>query len=110
FVHHHTCRAISREEHAVHFPAKEVDVVREVDRVLLSRYSPAGVVVDEDLDVIEMRGPITPYLKLPSGKLSFKLLTLVPDTGFFLELEKLIQTVKDSGEPARKKCLHYEHD
>src|SRR6185437_2970342 len=63
-------------------PAKEVDVVREVDRVLLSRYSPAGVVVDEDLDVIEMRGPITPYLKLPSGKLSFKLLTLVPDTGF----------------------------
>jgi two-component system CheB/CheR fusion protein len=85
------------------------DVAKEVDRLLLSRYSPSGVVVDEDLDVIEMRGPATPYLQLPSGKLSFRLLTLVPDTGFYLELEKLIQTVKTSGKPSRNTCVHYEH-
>lgn len=33
-----------------------VEVRKEVDRVLLSKYSPAGVVVDDDLEVLEIRG------------------------------------------------------
>jgi two-component system CheB/CheR fusion protein len=40
-------------------------VRKEVDRILLSKYSPAGVVVDEDLEVIEIRGKASPYLTLP---------------------------------------------
>jgi two-component system CheB/CheR fusion protein len=87
-----------------------VDVGKEVDRVLLSRYRPTGLVVDEDLDVIEIRGQTTPYLKLPTGKLNFNLLTLIPETGFFLELEKLVRQVGKSGEAARKEGLLYEHD
>ena len=30
------------------------DLRREVDRLLLSRYSPAGVLVDQDLEVLEI--------------------------------------------------------
>ncbi len=87
-----------------------VDVGKEVDRVLLSRYSPAGVVVDEDLEVIEIRGQTTPYVQLPTGKLSFKLLALIPETGLFLEVEKLVHQVKKSGEAARRDRLQYERD
>ena len=60
-----------------------VDVRKEVDRILLSRYSPAGVVVDEELEVLEIRGKTSPYLTLPAGKVSFNLVKLIPDTGLF---------------------------
>ena len=87
-----------------------VDVRKEVDRILLSKYSPAGVVVDEDLEVIEIRGKASPYLTLPVGKVSFNLMKLIPDTGLFLEVEKLIQQARKSGEPARQERVPYEHD
>ena len=50
-----------------------VDAWKEVDRILLSKYSPAGVVVDDDLEVLEIRGKASPYLTLPVGKVSFNL-------------------------------------
>ena len=75
---------------------------KEVDRILLSKYSPAGVVVDEDLEVLEIRGKASPYLTLPVGKVSFNLMKLIPDTGLFLEVEKLIRQARKSGEPARQ--------
>ena len=87
-----------------------VDVRKEVDRILLSKYSPAGVVVDEDLEVLEIRGKASPYLTLPVGKVSFNLMKLIPDTGLFLEVEKLIQQARKSGEPARQERVPYEHD
>jgi hypothetical protein len=59
------------------------------------------VVVDDDLEVIEIRGKASPYLTLPAGKVSFNLMKLIPGTGLFLEIEKLIQQARQSGEPAR---------
>ncbi len=87
-----------------------VDVRKEVDRILLSKYSPAGVVVDEELEVLEIRGSATPYLSLPTGTVSFNLLKLIPDTGFYLEIEKLVDEVQASGEAARRERIQYEHD
>ena len=86
------------------------DMRKEVDRILLSKYSPAGVVVDEDLEVIEIRGKASPYLTLPVGKVSFNLMKLIPDTGLFLEVEKLIRQARQSGEPARQERVPYEHE
>ncbi len=86
------------------------DVRKEVDRILLSKYSPSGVVVDEDQEVIEIRGQASPYLTLPVGKLSFNLMKLIPDTGLFLEVEKLIQQARQSGEPVRHERVPYEHE
>jgi signal transduction histidine kinase/CheY-like chemotaxis protein len=87
-----------------------IDVRKEVDRILLSKYSPAAVVVDEDLEVIEIRGKASPYLALPAGKVSFNLMKLIPDTGLFLEVDKLIQQARKSGEPARQEHVSYEHE
>ena len=81
----------------------------EVDRILLSKYSLAGVVVDDDLEVMEIRGKASPYLTLPVGKVSFNLMKLIPDTGLYLEVEKLIQQACKSGEPARQERVPYEH-
>ncbi|MES1262215.1 MAG: chemotaxis protein CheB [Acidobacteriota bacterium] len=86
------------------------DLRKEVDRILLSKYSPTGVVVGEDLEVIEIRGKASPWLTLPTGKVSFNLMKLIPDTGVFLEVEKLIRRVRDTGEPARQERVLYEQD
>ncbi len=87
-----------------------LDMRKEVDRILLSKYSPAGVVLDENLEVLEIRGKASPYLTLPAGKVSFHLMKLISETGLFLAAEKLIQKVQESGEPARQEGVPYEHD
>ena len=86
------------------------DIGKEVDRILLSKYSPAGVVVDDNLEVVEIRGKANSYLTLPVGKVSFHLMKLIPDTGLFLEVEKLIREARKSGEPARREQIEYEND
>ena len=87
-----------------------VDVRHEVDRILLSRYSPAGVVVDDQLEVLEIRGKANDFLALPAGKVSFSLLKLIPDTSLFLEVEELIHQVQSSGEPARRDRIPFDRD
>lgn len=42
------------------------DVQREADRVL-SRYAPAGVLIDDNLNVLQFRGDTDPYLRHPPG-------------------------------------------
>ena len=85
------------------------DLRKKVDRILLSRYSPAGVVVDENLEVIEIRGKASPYLTLPVGKVSFNLVKLIPDAGLFLQVEELIRQTRKTGEPARHERVPYDH-
>jgi two-component system CheB/CheR fusion protein len=86
------------------------EVRQEVDRVLLSRYSLAAVVVDEDLEVLEIRGKASAFLSLPVGKVSFNLLRLIPQTSLFLEVEKLVHQVRHSGEGARQERIPFDHD
>jgi signal transduction histidine kinase/CheY-like chemotaxis protein len=86
-----------------------VDIGKAVDRVVLSRYSPAAVLVDESLEVLEIRGDATPFFRLPVGKVSFHLLKLVTDTGLYLEIEKLVHEVAESGAPARRTAVPYEY-
>src|SRR5207249_1544315 len=52
----------------------DLDMGKAVDRLLLSKYSPAAVLVDEGLEVLEIRGDAAPFFRLPVGKVSFHLL------------------------------------
>jgi two-component system CheB/CheR fusion protein len=95
-----------------HAPITELwdgaDMGKAVDRILLSKYSPAAVLVNEAMEVLEVRGNAAPFFRLPAGKVSFLLLKLIPDTGLFLEIEKLVHEVTESGEAARRARVPYE--
>jgi two-component system CheB/CheR fusion protein len=84
------------------------DMGRAVDRILLSKYSPAAVLVDEGLEVLEIRGDASQFLKLAAGKASYHLLKLILDTGLFLEIEKLVHQAAESGEGARRARVPYD--
>ena len=54
------------------------DMQRAADRIALGRFVPAGVLVNESLDIIQFRGQTHPYLEPAQGEASLHLLTMVP--------------------------------
>jgi two-component system, chemotaxis family, CheB/CheR fusion protein len=86
------------------------DLSRDADRVLLSKYRPAGVLVDAGLEVLEIRGDTAPFLALMPGRASYHLLKLVPDTSLYLAIEQLTQRAAVTGEPARAERVSYQTD
>jgi len=50
---------------------------KQADRLLLAEYAPAGVLVDESLHVLQVRGDTGPYLQLPPGEPTTDLARLV---------------------------------
>ena len=57
--------------------------------------------------MLEIRGQAAPFLALTPGKASLHLLKLVPDTGLFLEVERLTREAAATGQPARRKGIPY---
>ncbi len=54
------------------------DQQRAADRIVLSRFSPAGVLVDGAMGVVQYRGRTSPFLEPSPGNPSTNLLTMVP--------------------------------
>jgi two-component system CheB/CheR fusion protein len=65
----------------------------EIERVLLNRYIPPGVVVNEDMDILIFRGDLAPYISPSSGEASLNLLQMVRKE-LRLELQTAIYLVK----------------
>lgn len=54
-----------------------VDLQKEADRVIWSRYGHAGIIVDENLHILHFRGDTSPYLAPVSGAASLHLLKMI---------------------------------
>ena len=54
-----------------------LDIQKEADRVLISRYSPVGVVVDETMTVLQFRGRTASYLEPAPGMPSLDLFRML---------------------------------
>jgi two-component system CheB/CheR fusion protein len=87
-----------KEEAAAKTP---VDVQREADRLLLSRYVPSAVVVNEDLEIVQSRGRTNRYLELPTGKASLNLLKMARP-GLLYELRSLLDKARKNSVPVSK--------
>ncbi len=53
-----------------------VDIQKAAERMLLSQYAPAGVIVDDALNIVHVRGDTGPYLQLAPGEPSYSLLRM----------------------------------
>ena len=91
-----------------HVPGKEeelaktpADVQREADRLLLTKYVPSAVVVNDDLDILQSRGHTNRYLELPTGKVSLNLLKMAR-AGLLYELRTLIDKARKNSVPVSK--------
>ena len=43
------------------------DLAREVDRLIAARYAPVSVIINDQMQILHLRGDTDPYLKLPTG-------------------------------------------
>jgi two-component system CheB/CheR fusion protein len=83
------------------------DVQREADRVALAEYVPAGVVIDDNMNILQVRGRTGPYLELSPGEPSHNLLKMVRE-GLFAGLTKAIRTARHSNAVANEDGLRIE--
>jgi two-component system CheB/CheR fusion protein len=70
-----------------------IELHKKIDQLLLSRYSPPGVVVDGDLKILQFRGRTAPYLEHTAGEANLNLMKMSRGT-VGMEVRKLIQRAR----------------
>lgn len=104
--HHEIKMGIEIPEHREHAPPR-LDPQKEADRVLLTRYVPAGVLITADLEIIQFRGETGAYLEPAPGKPSHNLLKMARG-GLLLPLRELIEKAKKNDVPTSKEGVRLE--
>ncbi len=84
------------------------DIQKEADNILINRYSPPGVVINEDMKVLQFRGYTSPYLEHGPGEASLNLLKMCRE-GLIAELRSALHQAKKENAPVRKEGLRLKY-
>ena len=71
------------------------DFRKSAEAILLSKFTPASVVVNEQMDIVHIHGVVTPFLEAPQGKPTFNLLKMARE-GLAFELRNALHKAKTS--------------
>jgi two-component system, chemotaxis family, CheB/CheR fusion protein len=82
---------------------------KEADRILLAQYVPSGIIVNEDLKIIEFGGQIGPYLGPSPGEPSFHLTKMVCEE-LILSLRTAIDDARDKDVATRREGMEITHN
>jgi two-component system, chemotaxis family, CheB/CheR fusion protein len=80
------------------------DFQKNADDILLSKFSPPGVVVNEQLDIVQFRGSTRNWLEPPPGKPSLNVLKMARE-GLAFEIRNGLHKVKISNKPYVKEDI-----
>ncbi|MCW6050510.1 PAS domain-containing protein [Lyngbya sp. CCAP 1446/10] len=83
------------------------DLQRETEQLILNRYAPASVVVNEEMKILQVRGDIDPYFKVAAGTPDLNLLTMAR-TGLLLDLRTAIYQAQTQNATVRKEGVSVE--
>jgi two-component system CheB/CheR fusion protein len=74
------------------------------DQIVLSRFGPSGVIVNEQLEILQFRGDTSPYLRIPAGEPSYNLLKMIRPS-LLIDLRMVIEEAKQQGNAIRRQGL-----
>jgi two-component system CheB/CheR fusion protein len=77
------------------------NVFREADRVLLSHFSPAGVLINDNMEILQFRGRTSAFLEPAPGTASFNLLKMARE-GLLADLRAAIHTARKKDASVRR--------
>jgi two-component system CheB/CheR fusion protein len=80
------------------------DLQKEADRLVLAEYGPAGVIVDDALNIIQVRGHTGPYLELSQGPPAHDVLRMTRE-GLRAGLSKALRAARQKNEVAEEDGL-----
>lgn len=98
---------VSAKAAAVEAVPIPVDLQREADRLLLARYAPPSVVVNDQLEIVQTKGRTGLFLELPAGKVSLNLLKMARP-GLLFDLQSAIDEARKSGVDAVRSNVQVE--
>lgn len=84
-----------------------VELQREADRLLLTRYAPPAVVVNDQLEIVQSRGRTGIYLELPPGKASLNLLKMAR-SGLLYELQSALDEARKKAAEAVRENVRFD--
>ena len=82
-------------------PVTATSILREADRVLLARFCPPGVVINDNLEIVQFRGRTSPYLEPAPGTATFNLLKMARE-GLLAEIRTAVHTARQKEMPVRR--------
>jgi two-component system, chemotaxis family, CheB/CheR fusion protein len=82
------------------------ELKQQVDLILLSRYSPAGVVINAGLQVLHFRGQTGPYLEHSQGEASLDLLKML-QPGLAMDVRTALSQASKTDMPVRQERVHF---
>ena len=80
------------------------DIEKEANRIVLSRYAPAGVIANEHMDILHFRGHTGSYIEPSPGEASLNLFKMARE-GLRLEIRAAIHDAKRKATIIRKEGL-----
>ncbi len=108
---------LNRDSSSTNFPAPQIElgksavdkeVLKASDDMLLSKYAPPSVIVNENFDILQFRGRISPYIEPVSGEASLNL-TKMAHPGLLIEILALLHQAKKNRTPVTKEVRSGSH-
>jgi two-component system CheB/CheR fusion protein len=90
-------------------PWSKMDLFKEADRYVSRRFSPAGVLINEDREILQFRGEVDPYLKPGAGEASFNLMKMARE-GLAAGLHSALQESLEHNRQVKREGLRLEHN
>ncbi len=93
------------DQHEVAENWNDIELQRAADRIVLGRYAPPGVVINERMDILQSRGQTTAYLEIPPGPARFNLARMVRQEIAHQVMEAVRRAI-ESGTPVQSELIH----
>ncbi|MBD2139664.1 PAS domain-containing protein [Anabaena sp. FACHB-1237] len=87
----------------------DVEIQKEADRIVLSQFSPVGVIIDNDLEILQFRGQTSGYLQPAPGRPSFNLLKMAKEE-LRIDLRSAIHQAKKQRTSVKKEGIQIKED
>jgi two-component system, chemotaxis family, CheB/CheR fusion protein len=80
------------------------DFRKAAETILLNKYTPANVIMNDQMDIVHIQGRVSDFIEPPQGKASFNIIKMAKD-GLGFELRNAIHKVKASNAPVIKEGI-----
>lgn len=86
-----------------------LDLEKEADRIVWERYAHAGIVVNNELEILHFRGDTSSYLQPAPGRATLSLSRMLRKE-LQLELRVAVQEARKGGRRVRRESIPFKHD
>ena len=93
-----------KDDHLKKTNVRKDDFQKAADEALLSKYTTVGVVINQELNIIQFRGATAPYLEAPPGKASHNILKMAKE-GLSFELRNAIHKASIANTSIKKEGI-----